>query len=267
MNFFPLCTAMVCPIMSGTMVERRDHVFTTFFSFRVFSPSTFSRRWPSTNGPFFSERAIDSLFLHAAQADPLRSPHLFEPAYRTGNPVRSRAERAHEARALRVPNPFHNHAPSGLAQLVQHRLRRRRNNLYRPHRLAALDRRALSGRSLCRPSRWPLCRRSQRSAASSAAAASSCCSCRSHRLRSHRTALPFPPRSRISCRFVFYLYVVTSLHLYFVSLLPSLHNLPIRALVPPRLLAQRREGPRRLRVIALDLAFTTAVRVIDRVHG
>src|SRR5579859_2405690 len=58
MNFLPLCTAMVCPIISGTIVERRDQVFTTFFSLRVFRPSTFSRRWPSTNGPFFSERAI-----------------------------------------------------------------------------------------------------------------------------------------------------------------------------------------------------------------
>jgi hypothetical protein len=46
-----------------------------------------------------------------------------------------------------------------------------------------------------------------------------------------------------------------------------LHNLAIGALVVPRLLAERREGPRRLRVIALDLAFTTAVRVIDGVHG
>src|SRR5712672_1836253 len=44
--------------MSGTIVDRRDQVFTTFFSLRVFSPSTFSRRWPSTKGPFFSERAI-----------------------------------------------------------------------------------------------------------------------------------------------------------------------------------------------------------------
>src|SRR5713226_5748893 len=58
MNFFPLCTAMVCPIMSGTIVERRDQVLITFFSLRVFNPSTFSRRWPSTNGPFFSERAM-----------------------------------------------------------------------------------------------------------------------------------------------------------------------------------------------------------------
>src|SRR5712691_9868365 len=58
MNFLPLCTAMVWPIISGTIVERRDQVFTTFFSFRAFSASTFSRRWPSTNGPFFSERAM-----------------------------------------------------------------------------------------------------------------------------------------------------------------------------------------------------------------
>src|SRR5207245_5642460 len=69
MNFFPLCTAIVCPIISGTIVERRDHVLITFFSLRVFSPSTLTRRWPSTNGPFFIERAIDSLFLHSPQAD------------------------------------------------------------------------------------------------------------------------------------------------------------------------------------------------------
>src|SRR5438477_5362646 len=67
MNFLPLCTAMVWPIMSGTIVERRDQVFTTFFSLRVFSASTFSRRWPSTNGPFFNERAMASLFLHSPQ--------------------------------------------------------------------------------------------------------------------------------------------------------------------------------------------------------
>src|SRR5215813_13563289 len=40
------------------MVERRDQVFTTFFSLRAFNPSTFTRKWPSTNGPFFNERAI-----------------------------------------------------------------------------------------------------------------------------------------------------------------------------------------------------------------
>src|SRR5579862_2962835 len=39
-NFFPLCTAIVCPTISGTTVERRDHVRSTFFSLREFMPST-----------------------------------------------------------------------------------------------------------------------------------------------------------------------------------------------------------------------------------
>src|SRR5438445_9038733 len=38
-NFFPLCTAMVCPTISGTMVERLDQVRSTFFSLRAFMPS------------------------------------------------------------------------------------------------------------------------------------------------------------------------------------------------------------------------------------
>src|SRR5580692_2213707 len=144
MNFFPLCTAMVCPIISGTIVERRDQVLTTFFSFRVFSPSTFSRRWPSTNGPFFSERAIDSLFLHSAQAAPRRTPHLLETPHGPRNAVRPRAKRAHKPRALRVGNTLHNHRPARLAELVENGLRRRHNDFARwPRRLRALGRGAL----------------------------------------------------------------------------------------------------------------------------
>src|SRR5271169_1105846 len=159
MNFFPLCTAMVCPIISGTIVERRDQVFITFFSLRVFSPSTFSRRWPSTNGPFFSERAIDSLFLHSTQAAPRRAPHLLEASDRSRNAVRLRAKRAHKPRALRVRNPLHNHRPARLAQLVQNRLRRRHHYFpCWPHRLRALCRCPLY-HSLCGPRR-ALCRRS-----------------------------------------------------------------------------------------------------------
>src|SRR5215469_3256286 len=110
---------MVWPIMSGTIVERRDQVLTTFFSLRVFRSSTFSRRWPSTNGPFFSERAIDPLFLHSPQAAPLSAAHLpFKSTYRTRNTVRLRAERADKPRALRVRNAFHDHRPARLAQLV-----------------------------------------------------------------------------------------------------------------------------------------------------
>ena len=33
MNFFPLCTASVCPTISGITVERRDQVLMTFLSF------------------------------------------------------------------------------------------------------------------------------------------------------------------------------------------------------------------------------------------
>src|SRR5205814_1822924 len=111
------------PIISGTIVERRDHVLITFFSLRVFSPSTFTRRWPSTNGPFFSERAIDSLFPHSPQAAPLGAPHLLESSNRPRDAVRLRAERAYKPRALGIRNPLHNDRPARLAQLVKHRLR------------------------------------------------------------------------------------------------------------------------------------------------
>src|SRR6476660_3582942 len=100
--------------MSGTIVDRRDQVFTTFFSLRVFSPSTFSRRCPSTNGPFFSERAIFLLFLDAAQTTPLRMPHLLESTYRPGNPMRFRAKRANKPGAQSIRRAVHNHRPSGL---------------------------------------------------------------------------------------------------------------------------------------------------------
>src|SRR6266851_4573747 len=53
MNFLPLWTAIVWPTMSGMIVERRDHVFTTRFSPLWLSRSTFTRRWSSMNGPFF----------------------------------------------------------------------------------------------------------------------------------------------------------------------------------------------------------------------
>src|SRR5580700_5167262 len=59
-NFRPLCTAIVWPIMSGRIVDRRDHVLITFFSLREFIPATLIRRCSSMNGPFFSERAIVS---------------------------------------------------------------------------------------------------------------------------------------------------------------------------------------------------------------
>jgi len=39
-------------------VERRDHVLMIFFELGP-SACAFSARWPSTNGPFFIDLAID----------------------------------------------------------------------------------------------------------------------------------------------------------------------------------------------------------------
>src|SRR6516164_6193730 len=58
MNFFPLCTAMVCPTNSGRIVERRDQVRTTFFSLLAESTANLASRCVSVNGPFFMERPM-----------------------------------------------------------------------------------------------------------------------------------------------------------------------------------------------------------------
>src|SRR5438874_1733323 len=50
MNFRPLCTAKVKPTMSGVTVERRDQVFTTFFSPASSIARTFFMRCASMNG-------------------------------------------------------------------------------------------------------------------------------------------------------------------------------------------------------------------------
>src|SRR5204863_6688197 len=54
MNFRPLWTANVKPTMSGVMVERRDHVFTTRFPPDSIIARTFFTRWASTKGPFLT---------------------------------------------------------------------------------------------------------------------------------------------------------------------------------------------------------------------
>src|SRR5690242_2896492 len=171
--------------MSGTIVERRDQVFTTFFSLRVFSASTLSRKWPSTNGPFFVERAIASLFLHAAQTPPLGVPHLLETPHRTRNTVRPRTERANKTRAQSIGCPIHNHRPAGFAQLVQHRLEWHDNfhrGLACQSRLSGHFRRQSFYRSLHRP----------RPASCSACRTCTCCS--------HFSALPSQPLLAPACR-------------------------------------------------------------------
>src|SRR5215469_5069029 len=62
-NFLPLCTAIVWPTNSGRMVERRDQVRTTFFSFAALSTASLASRCVSVNGPFFTDLPIDYLFL------------------------------------------------------------------------------------------------------------------------------------------------------------------------------------------------------------
>src|SRR5437764_11580777 len=54
---------MVWPTMSGMIVERRDHVLMTRFSFLLLSSSTFLSRCSSTKGPFFRLRGM--LYLRA----------------------------------------------------------------------------------------------------------------------------------------------------------------------------------------------------------
>src|SRR5688572_5266241 len=78
MNFFPLCTAIVWPTISGTTVERRDQVLMTFFSLTRFMPSIFSRSGVSTKGPFFSDLLITCLDAPGRSED--RPLHLFLPA-------------------------------------------------------------------------------------------------------------------------------------------------------------------------------------------
>src|SRR5262249_8169850 len=57
-NLRPLCTANVSPSISGTIVERRDQVFSTFLDFCRCISATFFIRWVSMNGPFLIERAM-----------------------------------------------------------------------------------------------------------------------------------------------------------------------------------------------------------------
>ena len=57
-NFLPLCTASVCPTISGITVDRRDQVLMTFLSAPRFIASIFSRSGVSTKGPFFRDLLI-----------------------------------------------------------------------------------------------------------------------------------------------------------------------------------------------------------------
>src|SRR6185369_8970456 len=81
MCYLPLCTAIVRPTKSGTMVERRDQVLIGRLSLVLRALSTFAWRWWSTKGPFLIERDMASSLFHSPVADdhhlrPLVGPGL-----------------------------------------------------------------------------------------------------------------------------------------------------------------------------------------------
>src|SRR2546422_900501 len=96
MNFLPLWTASVWPTNSGGIVERRDHVFSTFFCRLRFSSSTRVSSVSSMYGPFLSERphAVDRHHPHLARRQLERRPLALlrqELRLRAGAPAHLRA--------------------------------------------------------------------------------------------------------------------------------------------------------------------------------
>src|SRR5207237_1696632 len=173
--------------MSGTIVDRRDQVFTTFFSLRVFSPSTFSRRCPSTNGPFFSEPVIFLLSLDPAQTSPRSMPHFFESTYRSRNAMRFWTKRTNKTCPHGIRSAVYNHRPSRLAKLVQHRLQRNRRLLLKQYALFCNRLRHRLAGPLNHPSsrRWPCYTLARPLRAATYCCPASCrttCSCAPHRL-------------------------------------------------------------------------------------
>src|SRR5208282_3434006 len=58
MCFLPSCTAIVCPTISGKIVDARDQVLSIFLLLAAFSASMRAIRRSSTHGPFLLERLI-----------------------------------------------------------------------------------------------------------------------------------------------------------------------------------------------------------------
>ncbi len=64
---FAVMNEKVCPTKSGVTIERRDQVFTGFFTPELFILSIFSRRWCSTKGPFFNDLPINYFFFRRSR--------------------------------------------------------------------------------------------------------------------------------------------------------------------------------------------------------
>src|SRR5487761_1180324 len=232
---------MVWPIMSGKIVERRDQVLMTFFSFRAFIPSIFKRRGSSMNGPFFSERGIVPLFFS-----------LLFPRYSV-----TRRSLTHWARRIRRnprtgpgtrcdtgQNGQTKRVPWALGVFSTITAQPALHNLYITCGCGMMT---FSLRAGFTTDRTRLETRAAR---------------RRDAPRVVRVTLIAPlsiPR-RVG-------------NMYFISpcqqksfRLPPLNNQSIRRLPLARFRAQSRKAPRRLRMVALHAAFTAAVRVIHRIH-
>ena len=86
MNVLPLCTMKVWPTNSGVTIERRDHVLIGFFTPAVFILSIFSKRYGSTNGPFFSDLLISNYFFRLTRRSCIMKRVLGLPFERVLNP-------------------------------------------------------------------------------------------------------------------------------------------------------------------------------------
>jgi len=214
-------------------VERRDQVFTTFFSLCVFRLPLFRGRCRRQNGPFFSERAISLRYsstlrkrLHCARRT------FLEAAHRTRDAMRLGAERTTQNACLArwecVP------------QLPTSRLA---TSLYSTGSGGAMT--AFTGRTGFAFDCGSFCGRALHGRLVRRLAARPVRVALVARMVFALTGLPFAAGGWFSC-----------LH----SLLPALNDLLVRTLVSCGSSCQSRESPRRLRVIGLDLAFSSAVR-------
>src|SRR5262245_16197060 len=119
----PLWTAIVRPMNSGRMVERRDQVLMGFLSLTSTAFSTLPSRWWSTNGPFFSERAITYLLLLATRGDHRLRALVAAGAVGLGQGVPGRIRNRTLTRAtftttVRVVDRVHGHATNSRADTL-----------------------------------------------------------------------------------------------------------------------------------------------------
>src|SRR3954469_21596757 len=118
----PSCTAIVCPSMSGMIVERRDHVRITCLLPLSFWSSTFLSRWSSTNGPFFKLLGMpqsSALLVRTTTTDDHLVARLVPAGAALGLAVRVNrvpaTGRLALATTVRVVDRVHGHATDGRA--------------------------------------------------------------------------------------------------------------------------------------------------------